>query len=85
VKYKYKYVNVNVKKLISLKLTVRTIRDDITPLKHQNSSKIFSVTLDVAMHEEAYGRLMRSPIYGYPKDFCCFSRVISSHSPYSEF
>jgi len=30
----------------------------------------------------AHGRPMRSPIYGYPKDFCCFSGLISSHGPY---
>jgi len=28
------------------------------------------------MHGAAYGRPMRSPIYGYPKDFCCFSAVM---------
>jgi len=41
--------------------------------------------LDVGMHGAAYGRTMRSPIWGYPRDFRCFSGVISSHRPYNEF
>jgi len=54
-----KTANINVKKLTSLKLIVRT-----TWWYHSTkTAKIFWVTLDVAMHGAAYGRPMRSPIY----------------------
>jgi len=51
----------------------------------QKNSKNVWVTLNVAMYGAAYVRTMRSPILDYPKDFCCFSGVISSHRPYNEF
>jgi len=59
-------------------------KDDVTLLSTK-TAKILWVTLDVAMQGAAYGRPMHSPIYSYPKDFCCFSGVISSHRPYNEF
>jgi len=53
-----KTANINVKKLTSLKLIVRTMRW----YHSTKTAKIFWVTLDVAMHGAAYGRPMRSPI-----------------------
>jgi len=50
-----KTANINVKKLTSLKLIVRTMRW----YHSTKTAKIFWVTLDVAMHGAAYGRPMQ--------------------------
>jgi len=49
------------------------------------TAKIFWVTLDVATHGASRRCPMHSYMYGYLKDFCCFSGVIPSHRPYNEF
>ena len=60
------------KKLTSLKLIVRVMRW----YHSTKTAKMFWVTLDGATHGASISCPMLSPIWGYPKKFCCLTSIV---------
>ena len=67
------------------KMSTNGLKQNLLQYHSTKTAKIFWVTLDGATHGASISCPMHSYIKGYPIDFCCFSRGISSHRPYNEF